>query len=281
MLLLEEHWLLSHVSHAESRMEDDRVLQFRNDVEELILSATDEDPDKIARLARKAGFNDAPDDHAVGYRVNIIVFEKARSGKKLLDLLKHLPSVCDGLASDKTERLNQLLGTLNQLFPEMRQATAGTDSAYEASELYNAAIDLVRRAKDLRLKFRTLFTGQELTRVDVEEISNELSESASGIEALLRAYPAGDLLSIPARRLLMSLGRIEGEIFKCFDSLWYYNVVHSILEESRGLTANIGLAEADRAAAEMLRLRELNQARSQIRFRLERITEECEYFALR
>jgi hypothetical protein len=193
--------------------------------------------------------------------------------------------VCNGLEGDKSERLNQLFGDLNQLFPEVRQATGGSaefmDSAYEASELYNAAIDLVRRTKDLKLKFRTLLSSQELTRVDVEEISDKLTESASGIEALLRAYPVGEKLSISARRLLMSLGRIEGEIFKCFDSLWYYNVVHSILEESRSVTANIGIAEADRAAAEMLRLRELNQARSQIRFRLERITEECEFFVLR
>jgi hypothetical protein len=264
---------------------EDAVLQFRNDVEALILSATGGDPDKVTRLAHKAGITDPPDNHDVGVCVTIIVFEKARSGKKVLDLLKYLPDVCGELEGDKPKKLNKLLDDLNRLFPEVRQATGASaepmDSAADASELYNAGIDVVRRTKDLKLKFRTLLSSQELTRIDVEEISDKLSASASDIEALLRAHPAGERPSIPARRLLMSLGRIEGEIFKCFDSLWYYNVVHSILEESRSAAANISIAEADRAAAEMLRLRELNQARSQIRHRLDRIIEECEFFVLR
>lgn len=266
-------------------MEDPRVLQLRNDVEELILSATGRDPEKVAWLARKAGITDPPDNHDVGVCVNIIVFEKARPARILLDLLRYLPSVCGELERDKSDKLNQLHEGLNQLFPEVRQAAGESaesmGSADEADGLFNAAIDLVRRTKDLKLKFHSLLSGQELTRVDVEEISDNLSESASGIEALLRAYSVGTKPSISVRRLLVSLGRIEGEIFRCFDSLWYYSVIHSSLEESRSATANISIAEADRAAAEMLRLRELNQARSQIRFRLDRITEECEFFALR
>src|SRR5262249_16301082 len=154
-----------------------------------------------------------------------------------LDLLKYLPRVCGDLERDKSENLNQLLKDLKRLFPEVRQATdasaESTDSADEASELYNDAIDLVRRTKELNLTFRTLLSSQELTRVDVDEISDNLTASASGIEELLRAYPIGDKPTISVRRLLMSLGRIEGEIFKCFDSLWYYNAVHSIFEESR------------------------------------------------
>ncbi len=265
-------------------MEHDRLLDFRNHVEELILSATARDRDKVTWLARKAGIADSPDNNDVGACVNIIVFEKARSARTFQGLLKHLPHVCGELDGDKSERLNQLLEELNQLFPELQKETGAsvdsTASADEASGLFNAAIDLVRRTKDLKLKFRTLLSSQELTRVDVEEISDNLIESASGIEALLRAYPIEGKPSISARRLLMSLGRIEDEIFRCFDSLWYYTVVHSSLEESRSATAGTGVAEADRVAAELLRLRELNQARAQIRFRLNRITEECEFFTM-
>jgi hypothetical protein len=274
------------MSHPESRMDEARLRQFRNDLEDFILGAADRDPDKVARLARRAGITDPPDNHDVGVCVNIIVFEKARSASKLLDLLRYLPNVCGEFEKDKSETLNQLREELYQLYPEVRKAAGGpadsTDSADEVGGLFNAAIDVVRQTKELKLKFRTLLSSQELTRVDIEEISGRLTESASGIEEVLRAYPVGERApSIAARRLLMSLGRIEEEIFRCFDSLWYYTVVHASLEESRSATANIGPAEADKAAAEMLRLRELNQARSQIRFRLNRITEECEFFTLR
>ena len=76
------------------------------------------------------------------------------------------------------------------------------------------------------------------------------------------------------------LGKIEDEIFICLDSLWYYMAVYSIFEDSKRMAADLGVAEADRAAAEMLRLRELNHARSQVRFRLSRVSEECEYFTM-
>jgi hypothetical protein len=265
--------------------DDARELQFRNHLEEFILEATAGDRDKVVRLARKVGITDPPSHDDVGVCVTAIVFDKARSPVKCLDLLKYLPQVCDKLEQDMSDRRDKLLEELKQLFPGVRQAAGESaesmDSADEADELFNAAIDLVRRTKDLKLKFHSLLSGQELTRVDVEEISGKLSESASGIETVLSAYPVGTKPSISARRLLISLGRIEDEIFRCFDSLWYYTAVHSILEESRSATGNVSIAEADRAAAEMLRLRELNQARSQIRFRLNRITEECEFFTLR
>jgi hypothetical protein len=267
-------------------MEDeDRVLKFRNDLEDLILSTTGRAPDKVARLARKAGIKDPPDNNDVGSCATNIVHEKARSPKVLLNLLDYLPNVCDDLEKKDIDELNRLIKELKLLFPMVHQVAAdgspgSGNPVGETEALFEAAIDLVRRTKDLRLKFQPLRSGQELTLVDVAEINNQLSESASDIAELLQAYPIESKPSISARRLLASLSRIEDEIFRCFDSLWYYAQVHSILEASRRADTGIGVAEADRAAAEMLRLRELNHARSQVRFRLSRVSEECELFAV-
>ena len=110
-------------------------------------------------------------------------------------MLEFLPDVCE-LEVDKDNQRNELIGKLKQLFPDVTpkaddRSFGSADYSGEASTLFGTAIDLVRRTKDLKTKFQTIFSGQELTRVDVTEISDQLGESAANIEELLRAYPIG------------------------------------------------------------------------------------------
>lgn len=263
-------------------VDEDRELKFRNALEDLILSATDQNRDKVVRLAQRSGIKDPPENEDVGSCANNIVHVKARSSKVLLSLLTNLPTVCKGPEKAKTDELNHLIRELALIFPETIGDKPSPRSREDGEDdtLLATAIDLVRRTKDLRLKFQPILSGQELTSADIAEINDQLSRSAASISELRQAYPIESKPSASVRRLLAGLTRIENELFRCFDALWYYGQVYSILEASRNADADIGVTEADRAAAEMPRLRELNHARSHIRFRLSRVIEECELFAM-
>src|SRR5262249_30718208 len=151
-----------------------------------------------------------------------IVHDKARNPRVLLNLLTYLPEVCDDFERKKlVDQLNRLIKELETLFPEILQQEAADRPAEsegpadEGDALFDAAIDFVRRTKDLRIKFEPLRTGEELTPDDVIAINNKLSESVSELAGLLQAYPMSSKSSISVRRFLRSLSRIEEEIFKC------------------------------------------------------------------
>jgi hypothetical protein len=239
-----------HLSHfgpcRENPMGDDeRELTFRGDLEDLILSSTDGNRDKVTRLARRAGIKDPPEKADVESSANEIVFVRARSPKVLVSLLTNLPKVCN---LEGTDELNRLIRECKALFPAMNQGADDTsprssDSATEVEGLYNEAADLVLQAQDLRLKFQPLLSSQELMPTDLTELSNLLSRTASSIAELLHSYSADSKLSIPARRILALLNRIEDEIFGCLDSLWYYTQIHSIFDASRRTGTGIGVSE--------------------------------------
>ena len=83
-----------------------------------------------------------------------------------------------------------------------------------------------------------------------------------------------------ARRNLGSVVRLEEATDQTLDALYYFRRVDEAIAEATAGLPPVGRTEADFAAATSTRMRDLEQARAQLRFRLKRLEETCDRLEL-
>ncbi len=76
------------------------------------------------------------------------------------------------------------------------------------------------------------------------------------------------------RRVGTAVARVEEDAARVVDAVWYLRAVLRLSEETEQ-TLPIAGADSDRTSAALVRLREVDQARAQIRARLRRLEETC------
>jgi hypothetical protein len=174
----------------------------------------------------------------------------------------------------------RLLEQIPLLFPSVEESLEQLKASYASSGSPGFATDIivpVRAAGALRGKFRDVLVGEaHLDPQDISDLRDQLLGALNQISnslELLIGKPADTPAKV--RRLTSMLTRIEGEIESCLDALVYFGQVNDSVEDARKASSRVGITEADRATAELVRLRELNYCREQIRYRLARLSEDC------
>jgi hypothetical protein len=190
---------------------------------------------------------------------------------------------------------DRLLSKIPEVFPELKEGLAElriTFRDYRVSargpavdappgggyehELGEEIASRVRAAGALRSKFREVLLGEvSLDRAQADDISDQLLTALSQISSGRALLASGEALA-NSRRLASMLNRVEGAVESCLDAVIYFGQVSQSIEDARGTSSRVGVTEADRATAELMRLRELNHCREQIRSRLTRLSEHCD-----
>lgn len=136
------------------------------------------------------------------------------------------------------------------------------------------AIDQARR---LSGNFKeALRSPERLSSFEVDGLNAEITKALREYQLILdrhRIVPPGNA---DARRALGSVARLEDATDQTLDALYYFRRVDEAISEANNGLPPAGRSEADYAAANSVRLRDLEQARSQLRFRLRRLEETCD-----
>ena len=174
----------------------------------------------------------------------------------------------------------RLLKQIALLFPSSTDSLEQLKFSYASNGSSGFVEDIVvgvRTAGVLRSKFRDILVGDvHLDPQNIIDLRDQLLSSLNQISNsldLLIGRP-GDT---PAkfRRLASMLTRIEDGIESCLGALVYFSQVNDSIEDGRKASSRAGITEADRATAELVRLRELNYCREQIRYRLTHLSADC------
>lgn len=178
------------------------------------------------------------------------------------------------------ELRRRLLKETAALFPELATELQDRTTSHEDychSSLNEELIGRVRSASALRSKYREILISE--THLDPQHVSDlrehllsSLTQISNSRDVLMSG--SGDLPS-STRRLHSMLARIEGDIESCLDALIYFGQVNDSIEKARR-NSRLGITESDQATAELIRLRELNHCREEIRYRLTYLSEECD-----
>jgi hypothetical protein len=247
-----------------------------NDLEDLILQHCPRD-EELKRLAERCDLA-PPIAEQTSDLIHNIVQEAYRDAKVRNSLLKQTPLVFPKLVG---------FNELNEKFraaAEQNSAGASTPGTQiRASDGWHdeAVQDVVARVRSvsaLRSKFRDVLLGEEqLDRLHAPDLREQLLTALNGITdgRNILMSRSGDL-PVQVRRLLSALGRIEDDVESCLEALIYFSQVSRSAEEASRATPSVGITDADRATAELIRLRELNHCREQVLYRLRRLSEDCD-----
>lgn len=140
-----------------------------------------------------------------------------------------------------------------------------------ASEAVREVIGQADRLKEVvhqalgSLDALSAFDWQDL-HADVEKVLTSLNDAAR----LHQRNYQGSMLDRRARSTIM---RVCEHAERCLDAIWYLRMV--TLQGDEGATRALGVSESDRMSSSLLRLRELEQARGQLRGRLRQLDEAC------
>ncbi len=140
------------------------------------------------------------------------------------------------------------------------------------------AIDQARR---LSGNFKeALRSPEQLSSFELDGLHTEITKALREYRLMIdrhRTTPPGNA---EARRALGSVARLEDATDQTLDALYYFRRVDEAISEANNGLPPAGRTEADYAAANSVRLRDLEQARSQLRFRLKRLEETCDRLML-
>jgi hypothetical protein len=142
-----------------------------------------------------------------------------------------------------------------------------------ASDVAGRAVTAARRLRGLLQDALAVPDG--LTAFDWEDLHAELGKSLAEIRDSheLRRRTA-DNLSLE-RRARAAVTGVEEEAERCLDAVWYLRRVARLVEEADEQQSAVPGGETDRTSAAFVRLRELDQARGQLRQRVRRLAEVC------
>lgn len=236
-----------------------------------------------------------------GHQVDVLVTERLRSGLVVVTAVecKHYGSnvgvrfVNDWAATLATLRRigrvhkGAMVGEVGFSRPAIRAAAEeGIDLVLLADlearpepdvlAVSSAAREAVRQAGIVQALLReALSTVEGLTAFDWEDLH------ASVAKALALMRDAGDLYrpaaaeAAPTRRARAAVARVEEDAERCLDAVWYLRSVTRLGEDWDAPALPGSAGETDRASAALVRLRETDQARGQLRARLRRLAETC------
>ena len=239
------------------RDEELRLLDFANEVADLIVA---EQPSmaQVKRLGSRTGFLEI-------------------ASEDVTDLLHEIVHK----AFRDPQLRPRLLKEANQLFPNLAEKLQGLTNSYDNDRLSSLKEEIAARVHDtglLRSKFREILISEtHLDPQDINDIRGLLLASLNQISGSRDVLASGTRdIPPPIRRLNGMLTRIEGYIESCLSALIYFAQVNDFIEGFQRNSSRVGITEADRATAELIRLHELNHWREEIRDRLARLSEECD-----
>jgi hypothetical protein len=259
--------------------DDDRELEFKNAVTELLWNEELTET-QLGLLRAQIGIPDLKREDSRDF-AHQIVFTAFREANRRNLLLQRIPIIFPSIKTD----LDKLIERHSRSDPETSSApndrVDGPELTLDEDEPVGAANEIasrVRAVAELRNKYRASLL--EEARVDATNMTDlrgellaALKEIGDSRDTLVRR---SGQLPMSVRRLLSMLTRIEDGLESCLDAIIYYIQVGDSIENSRRTTPGVGITDADRATAELVRLRELNYSREQVRYRLARLSEDCE-----
>lgn len=259
---------------------DNTLLDFINSVRDLIRKQEPRPSEgKVTELAERIGIS-APNGEDVDERIHKIGQEALRDTEVRARFLKEIPEVFSD--HDFVKKLEDL----KKKYPDYSGEASGQTSAAEPraqisqdgdEEVVGDVFHRIQSVSALRDKFQDVLFGVELPdHSNALDLHDQLLAALNGIRNnhdMLKS-DSGDL---PARvrALLSALTLIEDDIESCLDALSYFSVISDSIIEARKTALAAGITEADRTSAELIRLRELNHCREQVRYRLNRLHEDC------
>jgi hypothetical protein len=144
--------------------------------------------------------------------------------------------------------------------------------ALVVDDVRQAVATAERLVGDVRAAFRS---PDRLSSFELEGIHNDITKALDGYRHLLERHRTPAPPSREARAALGDILRLEEATDQVLDALYYFRRVDDAISASEAELPPAGRVEADHAAANSIRLRDLEQARSQLRFRLKRLAEAC------
>jgi hypothetical protein len=141
-----------------------------------------------------------------------------------------------------------------------------------------SAIDQARR---LSGNVKEALRGPErLSPFELDGLHGEITKALREYRMIIDRHRVSPPGNSEARRGLGSVVRLEEATDQALDALYYFRRVDEAISEARDGLPPAGRSEADHAAANSIRLRDLEQARTQLRFRLKRLEETCDRLML-
>jgi hypothetical protein len=258
-----------HVGDAGFQRQD-----FANEVENLIWEQQPTDA-QINRAATRAGIRgvtrgDDTQDHL--FNVVTAAFRREVLRDRFLGkIVEIFPDLREPLEEKKRTYIGSEDSTQPEDLPGVSPGRAGALSSAED------ILGRISAVGELRSKYReVLLADAQLVPLPMTDLRSDLLAALSQIggsrDSLINSQSH---LSGEMRRLLSMLARIEDGIESCLDAMIYYSQVNDSIENTRRTTLAVGITEADRATAELVRLRELNYCREEFRHRLTRLSEDC------
>lgn len=119
-----------------------------------------------------------------------------------------------------------------------------------------------------------------LSSFELDGLDAEIRKALDEYRTIMDRHRTAPPANSEARRALGSVVRVEDATDQTLDALYYFRRVDEAISEASNGLPPAGRTEADYAAANSLRLRDLEQARAQLRFRLKRLEETCDRIML-
>jgi hypothetical protein len=261
---------------------------------------------QVAHLYRISGASVEHNKDVGGNQVDVWVIERTSAGTDV-----RLVVECKDLTSPTGVRLVNELATKVDLLRGKALADVGvlvsrsdfSRHARIAAELHGirlvmledlqhvvqaptrVVLDDVRTAIDHARRLvgsvkEALRSPERLTPFELDGLHGEVTKALREYRMILDRHQVIPPPNSEARRALGSVLRVEEATDQVLDALYYFRRVDEAISEASESLPPVGRTEADHAAADSIRLRDLEQSRAQLRFRLRRLEETCDRLAL-
>jgi hypothetical protein len=253
---------------------------------------------RVAELYRAAGADEVQHDiRVVGRQVDVLVTERTPSGtviRTVVECKSGREKVGVGVvyAFITMMKIIQEEGTfVGAIVSESGSTKEAREAAAQRDIRLLEVADLEQRARDegalsasaqmalagagsIRHELRdALRSSERLTPPELDDLAAHLSSVLESMGEALQLGRARQRRSQRARTLLGILSRMEDEAERCLEAIHHMCRVTEVLDEAERVGVPPSGTEADHAAATFIRLRELDQARSQLRYRAQRLEE--------
>lgn len=254
---------------------------------------------RVADLYRAAGADVARDVDLAGSQVDLLVNERTPSGTVVrtvvecksggrvgVDAVTRLSNLTAGFKRAAVADVGVLVSETG--FTRQARDKAAQDGlvlfevadleqrSQQSFDLRASARLVVAEAGSLRRQFQdTLRSPERLTAFELDDLAAHVTKVLDRVQEAFLLGTEHPTTSPQARGILGALSRIQDGAELCLDAVHHVRRVTEVIEESESVAGAGAGTEADHAAAVFIRLRELDQARSQLRYRLQRLEEAC------
>lgn len=260
---------------------------------------------EVAALYRQAGAEVVHNVHVDGTQGDITVKERTASGSVLrlyveckdlkrdvdLDYVKAFITTMQMLRINNSADVGVLVSRRGFTLQAKDAATASTAVPIRLVPFADLAHNLqaptrvvladvegaLQQARQLcRTATETLRKQDRLTSFDLEVLHGDITKVLQTYADLLDRHRVTPPPNNEARSALSTIVRLEGATDQLLDALYYFRRADETLEEASSSIPPPGRTEADFAAAMNIHMRELEQGRAQLRFRINKLREMCD-----